>query len=110
MIRTSLLLFKKKPKPGEQAGLQRRLFGAASDMLFDMVPSYMPVRKLARSFGSSAISSDAAGFSGVVRSELESKIISITRSFLKDIKHSKPNRLTPNATFSSLGLDSLDSI
>lgn len=62
--------------------------------------------------GSSRISRkfSNSGIDALIEPQIEEKIMEITRNFLADYSYSKPYRLSKKATFSSLGLDSLDAI
>lgn len=45
-----------------------------------------------------------------LRDMVQSRIMEISKNYLNDIRDSKPHRLTPKASFTQLGLDSLDSM
>lgn len=66
-------------------------------------PGMIGASTLARNFSNS-------GSDALIEPQIEDKIMEITRNFLADYSYSKPYRLSSKATFSSLGLDSLDAI
>ena len=95
MIKTSLTAFKIKPKPGSSI-FNLNSFYTKNGSSMGMFP-----RTIRRFSSASELSIDP---------RIEEEVMRIAREFLKDIKYSKPYRLTPKATLSSLGLDSLDTI
>ena len=91
MISASLKIFKVKAKPGPKCNGTIGIFRSAS--LFPRRLNPFTVLQ-----------------NDQIDAEIEGKILEITKRYLNDISSSKPHRLNPRATFSSLGLDSLDSI